>query len=151
GQEALSLARALGERSTEVAATIFLSLAHNFRGDFNDAVTLLERNVVALEGDLRYGRFGTAFVQSAFSRSTLSDVLSQLGRFDDAIELGEAAARIAEEADHPLTLFPALMSLGLAHLRRGDLPRAAPLLERCLDLCRTRQFVTRTPHAVAAL
>ena len=73
---------------------------------------LLERNA-ALEDDLRHERFGTPFIQSAYSRAWLADVLSQLGRFDEAIEYAEAAVRIAETADHPVTLFP-----GLFHLDR---------------------------------
>jgi len=151
GQEALSIARTLGDRPIEVVATSFLGMTHAARGEFSDAATLLERNVVALEGDLRYERFGTAFVHSTFSGAFLADVLSQLGRFDEAIEHAEAAVRIAEAADHPLTLFTGLFYLGLAHLRRGDLPRAARVLERCLDLCRTWQFLDRTPVVAAAL
>src|SRR5262249_43179684 len=109
-----------------------------------------ERNV-ALEGDLRSERFGTPFIQSAFSGAWLADVLSHLGRFDEAIEHAEAAVRIAEAADHPLTLFTGLFYLGLAHLRRGDLPCATRVLERGLDLCRTWQFVDRTPDVAATL
>jgi tetratricopeptide (TPR) repeat protein len=78
-------------------------------------------------------------------------VLSQLGRFGEAIEHAEAAVRIAEAADHPLSQFPGLFYLGLAHLRRGDRPRATRVLERCLDLCRTWQFVDRTPDVAATL
>jgi tetratricopeptide (TPR) repeat protein len=44
-----------------------------------------------------------------------------------------------------------LFDLGLAHLRRGDLPRATRVLERCLDLCRTWQIVVGTPPVAAAL
>jgi tetratricopeptide (TPR) repeat protein len=44
-----------------------------------------------------------------------------------------------------------LLYLGLAHLRRGDLPRATRVLERCLDLCRTWQLGWRTSPAAAAL
>ena len=142
GQEALSLARTLGDRATEVVATSLLGLMHALRGEYRDAATLLERNVVALDGDLRNERFGTAFVQSAFSEGNLADVLSQLGRFEEAIEHGDVAVQIAEAADHPLSLSIGLFNLGLVHLRRGDLPRATPVLERCLDLDRTWQFVT---------
>ena len=150
GQEALSIARTLGDRSIEVVATSFLGLTHAARGEFSDAATLLERNV-ALEGDLRYERFGTPAIQSAFSGACLADVLSQLGRFDEAIGHAEAAVQIAEAADHPFTLYLGLFDLGLAHLRRGDLPRATRVLERGLDLCRTWQIVVGIPLVAATL
>jgi tetratricopeptide (TPR) repeat protein len=59
--------------------------------------------------------------------------------------------RIAEEADHPFTLFLGLLHLGWVHLGRGDYPRAARVLERSLHLGRTRQFVDRIPDVAAAL
>jgi class 3 adenylate cyclase/tetratricopeptide (TPR) repeat protein len=149
GQEALGVARNLGDRSIEVLATTFLGQTYIARGEFSDAATLLERNV-ALEGNLRIERFGAFFIQSAFSEASLSEVFSELGRFDEAIRHAEAAAKIAEAADHPFTLSSGLFALGLAHLRRGDLPRATRALERCLDLSRTWLFVVRTPTAVAA-
>ena len=151
GQEALSLARTLGDRATEVVATTFLALTQNFRGEFSDAAALFERNVVALEGDLRNERFGTAWVHSAFSEANLAEAFSQLGRFDEAIEHGEVAVQIAETADHPMTLSLGLFSLGVAHLRRGDLPRATAILERCVDVDRTWQFVIYLPVHGAAL
>jgi tetratricopeptide (TPR) repeat protein len=133
GQEALSIARTLNDRSIEVVATHFLGMTHVARGEFSDAVTFLERNV-ALEGDLRYERFGTPGIPSAVAGAFLADVLSQLGRFDEAIGHAEAALQIAEAADHPFTLFGGLLGLGYVHLRRGDLPRATRDLERSLDL-----------------
>ncbi len=150
GQEALSITRTLGDRSSEVVATSFLGMTHDLRGELGDAATLLERNV-ALEGDLRYERFGAPAIQSALSGAFLADVLSQLGRFDEAIGHAEAAVRIAEAADHPFTLYWGLFHLGLVNLRRGDLSRATPILERCLDLCRTWQFVVAIPAVAATL
>jgi tetratricopeptide (TPR) repeat protein len=150
GQEALCIARTLGDRSTEVLATSFLGHTHAARGEFGDAATLLERNV-ALEGDLRYERFGAPIIQSAISGAYLADVLSELGRFDEAIEHAEAAVQTAEAADHSYTLYLGLFELGLAHLRRGDLPRATRVLERDLDLCRTWQFVVGITLGAAAL
>ena len=125
GQEALTIGQTLGDRSIEVVATSFLGMTHTARGEFSDAATFLERNV-ALEGDLRSERFGTAVIQSALSGAWLADVLSQLGRFDEAIGHAEAAVQIAEAADHPFTLYQGLFNLGLAHLRRGDLPPRDP-------------------------
>jgi tetratricopeptide (TPR) repeat protein len=150
GQEALSIARTLGDRSIEVVATSFLGRTHLARGEFSDAATLLERNV-ALEGDLRSGRFGAPGIQSAMSGAWLADVLSELGRYDEAIGHAEAAVQIAEAADHPFTLNWGLFDLGLVHLRRGNLLRAARVLERGLELCRTWQFGAGTPVVAAAL
>jgi class 3 adenylate cyclase/tetratricopeptide (TPR) repeat protein len=70
GQEALSLAHTLGDRTLEVPATSMLGLTHLARGEFSDAATLLERNV-ALEGDLRTERFGTPVIQLALSEASL--------------------------------------------------------------------------------
>ena len=151
GQEALSLGRTLGDRAIEVPATSLLGLTHTARGEFSDAVTLLERNVVALKGDLRAERFGAPAIQSAASGAWLADALSELGRFDEAIGHAEAAAKIAEAADHPYTLYFGLSSLGRVHLRRGDLPRATRVLERGLDHCRTWQIVIGIPHLAATL
>jgi tetratricopeptide (TPR) repeat protein len=150
GEEALSIARTVGHRSIEVVATSYLGQTHAVRGEFSDAATLLERNV-ALEGDLRYERFGAPAIQSALSGAWLADVLSQLGRFDEAIEHAEAAVQIAEAADHPFSLYFGLRDLGGAHHRRGDLPRATRVLERCLDLCRTWQIVVGTSYVAATL
>ncbi len=130
GQEALSIARTLRDRPIEVVATLVLGQTHVARGEFSAAATLLERNVVALEGDLRYERFGTPSITSATSGAWLADVLSQLGRFDEAIGHVEVAVQIAEAADHPFTLYRGLFDLGRAHLRPGDLPRATRVLER---------------------
>jgi class 3 adenylate cyclase/tetratricopeptide (TPR) repeat protein len=150
GQEALSLARTLGDRAIEVVATTLLGLTYLARGEFSAAATLFERNV-ALEGDLRAERFGALGIQSAVSGAWLADVLSELGRFDEAIGHAEAAVQIAEAADHPYTLCIVFFDLGCAHLRRGDLPRATRVLERGLDLCRTWQFVIVTTPFAATL
>jgi tetratricopeptide (TPR) repeat protein len=150
GQEALAIGRTLGDRSIEVIATTYLGDAHNVWGEYSEAAKVLERNI-GLEGKLRAERFGTHVIQSAASEYSLAAALFRLGRFDEALGHGETAVRIAEENDHPYTLFFALFHLGWAHLGRGDFPRAARVLERSLDLGRTWQFADRTPDVAAVL
>ena len=150
GREALSIARSLGNRSIEVVATTNLGGTHSARGEFSDAAAFFERNV-ALEGDLRYERFGSAGIQSAWSGAHLAEVFSELGRFDEAIQHAEASVRIAEEANNPFTLSFGLFALGRAHFRRGDLASATRVLERGHDVCRMRQVVFWTAFVAAAL
>ena len=61
----------LDDRAIEVVATSFLGSLHLSHGEFRDASALLERNI-ALEGDLRFERFGTLNVQSAFSAGLIA-------------------------------------------------------------------------------
>src|SRR5262249_14209046 len=150
GQEALAIARTLGDRSIEVVATNYLGDTHLGRGEYSEAAKLLERNI-GLDGKLRAERFGTSMILSAASEFSLAPALAHLGRFDEAIGHAEAGLRIAEETDHPWTLCIGLLILGWAHLDRGDLPRAAQVLERSLHLGRTWQFVDRIPDVAAAL
>ena len=150
GQEALTIARTLGDRSIEVVATLFLGETHFRRGEYGEAAKFLERNI-GLEGKFFAERFGTTVNISAASEYALASALAHLGRFDEAIGHAEAGLRIAEEADHPWTLFYALLSLGLAHSARGDFPRAARVLERGLHVGQTLQFVDRIPEVAAAL
>jgi tetratricopeptide (TPR) repeat protein len=105
GQEALTIARALDDRPIEVSATTFLGMTHLARGDIREAIALFDRNV-ALEGDLRYERFGAPGIQWALSGALLADALSQCGRFDEAFEHAEAALRVADVAAQPFTLLP---------------------------------------------
>ncbi len=150
GQEALDIAYSVGDRSIGVVATSLLGQTHIARGELRDAANFLERNV-KLEGDLRYERFGASVIQSALSGAWLADVLSQLGRFDEAVRHAETAVRIGEEADHPFTLSFGLFDLGLVHFRGGDLPRATRVFERCRDLCQTWQFVVATQDVAVTL
>jgi tetratricopeptide (TPR) repeat protein len=150
GHEALTIAGSLRDRAIEVVATSFVGNTYLLRGELSNAATYLERNV-ALEGDLRTERFGAPLIQSVLSGALLAQVFSDRGQFDEAVAHAEGAVRIAEAADHPLSLCQGLFSLGFAHLRRGDLPRATRVVERCVDLCRTWEFFIHTPQVAAAL
>ena len=59
-----------------------------------------------------------------------------LGEFSEGIGHGEESVRIAEAVDHPFSLVEAYRGIGYLYLRKGDLHRAIPVLERGLSLCR---------------
>jgi hypothetical protein len=84
-----TIARTLDDRAIEVAATELLGSTHCHRGEFNDAASLLERNV-ALGSELHIERVGP-FILPAHAQAMLSYVLAQLGRFDEATGYADAA------------------------------------------------------------
>jgi tetratricopeptide (TPR) repeat protein len=81
-------------------------------------------------------RFGLPYLVSVHSRTWLTIGLVELGRFDEAIDHAQEAVRIAQRANHASSLVSAHMGLGRAHLRRGDLEQAVPVLERGVELAR---------------
>jgi tetratricopeptide (TPR) repeat protein len=150
GDEALSLARAQGDRAIEVVATSFVGITRAAMGDFGAAISLLERNV-ALEGDLRYERFGAPAIQWALCGAHLAVVNSELGRFEEAMAQAEAALALAETADQPFTLYWTLIGLGSVLLLRGELPSAARILERGLELSRSAPIAVAIPLFASTL
>ena len=143
GQGALVIAQTLGDRSIEAISTYFLGITHVARGELNQAMTFFGRTMV-LESDSRSERHGATLAH-------LSDVLSELGRFDEAIEHAEAAVRIAEAAEQAYALDRGLLRLGCAYFRKGDFPRAIQSLSSALDLGRTWQFVELAALVAASL
>jgi len=142
GQEGLPIARTLGDCAIEMVATSNLGETHAARGDFSVAATLLER-IVAFEGDLRYERFGTPVIHWAASGAVLANVLSQLGRFDEAIGHAEAAVRIAEAAEHPFAAVLGVCSISAAPPSGAEISHArAPRHRGCA--------VPRDGHALLA-
>ena len=65
--------------------------------------------------------------------------------------MGDEGLRMAEAAAHPVTLMLASWGCGLLALRQGDLPRALPLLERAVHICRDADLPAYFPRVAAAL
>jgi hypothetical protein len=58
GQRALTMARALGDFAIEVQTNYFLGQAYYSLGDYRQAMEVVKRNGVSLEGELLQGRSG---------------------------------------------------------------------------------------------
>jgi tetratricopeptide (TPR) repeat protein len=98
-------------------------------------VEVLRGNVASLTGELIRERFGLPYLPSVFSRNWLVWGLAELGAFAEAVASGEEGVRIAKAVDQPWDLLAAYRGAGLVCLGKGDVQRAVPWLERCLQLC----------------
>jgi tetratricopeptide (TPR) repeat protein len=151
GERALTLATTLGDFVLQVMATFFAGVAYHTLGDYRRAEDFFSRNVASLTGDLIRERFGMTGFPSVMARAWLVSCLAELGEFANGTERGEEAVRIAESLDHPFSLTQAHFGLGHLYLRKGDLDKALPTLERSLGVCRAASISTWFPGIAGAL
>jgi class 3 adenylate cyclase/tetratricopeptide (TPR) repeat protein len=136
GQRGLAAANAEGDLGTLMATNIYVGHVYYDTGQYGRAAAHFQSNVTSLSPEMRQERFGLPYLASVHSRTWLAASLAELGLFDEAIEHGREAMRIADESQHVSSLVSAHMGLGRAHLRRGDLAQAVPVLERGVELAR---------------
>ena len=136
GERALAIASALEDFTIRVATSEHLGKVYHRLGDYRRAVDLLRWNVAFLQGERIYERFGMASLPSVHSRAWLARCLAELGMFAEGIVHGEEAVHIAEAVDQPYSLSVAYQGMGFLYLRKGDLHKAIPLLERGLEISR---------------
>jgi tetratricopeptide (TPR) repeat protein len=135
GQQALGHATASGALVEQAMARGMAGTVYFLLGNYHCAADVLRQSVAALEGDLRYGRFGT-IITSVRSRGWLVNSLAELGEFAEGMACGQEAARIAEADGHPTSAIFAQQQLGILLLLQGDFPQAICILERALAHCR---------------
>jgi tetratricopeptide (TPR) repeat protein len=136
GQRALAIAEALDDFTFQFMATYHLGTTYLVLGHYRQAMAFLRRNVASLKGDLLYKRFALAGLPSVVARTWLVWCLAELGAFAEAITCGEEAMRIAEAVEHPYSMSLAYYGIGFLALRKGELQKAIPVLDRSLALCR---------------
>jgi class 3 adenylate cyclase/tetratricopeptide (TPR) repeat protein len=129
GRQACAIAADLCDGDLQFEATYRLAQAHFAVGDFVHSVDLLRQAVIALGGGPRPEDSRVPRYLAAWPRAWLALSLANLGRFADAIALGEEAVRIADSADHPHSVIEARAALGRVHLDKGELERAIALFE----------------------
>jgi class 3 adenylate cyclase/tetratricopeptide (TPR) repeat protein len=150
-QRALALATASGDVVQPALANQTLGLVYQEQGDYRRAIDCLGQTVASLEGPLRHERFGRVFLPAVLSRAFLAMCHAELGTFREGRALAEEGLRIAESASHPASLMHASWGIGLLALRQGDLPRAIPLLERAVGICREADLQIFSPLVAEAL
>jgi len=151
GQRALGIAEALGDVGLRVVSSFYLGQVYHFRGDYRQAIGVLKRNLELLEGDRPSERFGLPGLPSVLARDWLAWSLSEAGEFAEGIVHAEEAVRIAGAADHAFSMADACRAIGCLYIRKGDIPEAVGVLERGLELCRTRDLALWSPSIGSAL
>jgi predicted ATPase/class 3 adenylate cyclase len=151
GEQALAIARTVGDLGLEVLASYRLGQAYRGLGEYPRAIAAFKRNVDALVGDLQTERVGTPGLPAVTCRAYMGWCLADLGEFAAAMAVAEEAVRMAEAAEDRYGLAFSQSRVGLIHLRQGDPERALPWLERSLDGSRRFNFEIQSLMAAGPL
>jgi class 3 adenylate cyclase/tetratricopeptide (TPR) repeat protein len=135
GQSAQALAESLGDVSLQVTGNLYFGVACLGTGDYQQAEALLLKAVQWI-GDRSRERFGQSGFPAVMARGHLTWVLGDRGEFPDGIAHGQEGIRLAEALDHPYSLAFVCWVLANLQMTRGDLSRAAGLIERGLAVSR---------------
>jgi len=136
GKNALAIAEALRDVPLQVTGNIYLGVACVWMGDYRRAEQLLRNVLPLLEGDRSRERFGLTGFPAVLARGYLSWLLSDLGKFEEGIALGQEGFRLAEVLNHPYSLTFASWTLAPLHFARRELDHAVRLLERGVTVSR---------------
>ena len=135
GEAALAVVSDLGDTLVSSWANYWLGLAYRLRGSHRKAAQFLLRFPKApIESLLASRRQASHYV---WSRAQAAATLAELAASDDAIASGEEAERALAIFERPWERGATNLFLGTVYLRKGDLERAVPRLERCLEIART--------------
>jgi tetratricopeptide (TPR) repeat protein len=150
-QRALALGIARGDGSLQAFANLRLGYIYHSQGHYRRAIDCFRQTMAALKGAQHDERFGQVYLPAVMARVFLAACPAELGTFAEGSVMGEEGLRMAEAAAHPVTFMLASWGGGLLALRRGDLPRALPLLERAVHICRDADLPAYFPRVAAAL
>jgi tetratricopeptide (TPR) repeat protein len=134
-RRALASGADLGDIGLQAIASFCLGEAYHALGEYGQAIEVLRENLQLLQGVPRFERFGMGTIVAVAAGTWLAWGLAEQGAFAEGLAFGDEALQIAEAADHPLSVVTASFGVGLLSLRKGDPPKAIPVLERGLRLC----------------
>ena len=135
GAIALAMAERNKDWKCEIQVATRLGGVDLYRGNYQSACQLLRSTIDKISNSAPYERFGLFVVASECNRAYLACALGELGRFEEAVEVGDEGIRIAEEAGHDFSRIHAYLFVSRALLRKGDFERSLPTLQRSHALC----------------
>jgi tetratricopeptide (TPR) repeat protein len=150
-QRSLSLATAARDAVGHALANLYLGATYWAQSDYRHAIDCLGQTITSLQGAERRERLGQVSVPSVQALAFLATCHAEQGLFAEGAALGEEGMQIAEAVAHPSSLMWASYGIGFLALRRGDLPKALPALERAMGVCREADLTVFVPRLAAAL
>ena len=151
GRRSLHLARKLKDSELEIQVVTRLGYLLMDQGDYAEAQQLLEGIIPRIPDGAAHKQFGTLAAAAVSCRASLARSLGELGRFREALRVGDEALRLADESGHSFSQIYASLLVGIALLRKGDFARSVPLLERAHEACLVTQIRLLLPLSAASL
>ena len=137
----LELARQGNDARAEWNAAFVIGEICYALGDYEQAIARFASNIEAESIDQSRRRQPTGpAVPGVVNRRWLAMSLAEIGRFPEAIAAGTEAVESAEAASHPYSLINALVGLGFTLVRKNEVDRVIPLLERAYEVSGTLGF-----------
>ena len=151
GQRALALISESDGPQLSVMTDYYLGAAYNKLGQYSHAISVLQRAIQRLVGDLRRERFGTAGYPAVTCRSHLIQCLAATGEFREGISYAEEGIQIAEEVDDLSVLVYVNCSLAVLFLFKGDFAKSVEILERSMRICHSANIPVYVPYVASRL
>ncbi len=151
GRLGLEFARKLNDAELEIQVVSRVGYLLMDQGDYAEAQQLLEEIIPRIPHGASHKQFGMLAAAAVACRASLARSLGELGRFREALRIGDEALRLADESGHSFSQIYASLFVGIALLRKGDFERSVPLLERAHESCLVTQIRLLLPLSAASL
>jgi len=150
GQEALDIAARLDDAALKYLALRYLGRSYHAIGQYRRGVEMFRHALASVE-PTRTATSGRPNPSANSSRHFGALCLMELGEFPQAIAYAEEALSAVEGIDQVFDLAGSCAVLGYVYLRRGDVGKAIPLLERGVELCRACHLTVLFPFVASPL
>ncbi|CAB3787943.1 hypothetical protein LMG28614_02618 [Paraburkholderia ultramafica] len=152
GERALALAERRSDPDAKAWAAMMLARSRYGRGDYERAMGHARQALELLHEDHGIGPH-EAYVKFTRVNGRIWQVLclAELGRFDEAADIGQEATDMARAMNEPEELIFAGHGIGRMHLIQGNPDVAVEALEPALALCRSAEFPIYVPRITSCL
>ena len=151
GNLALKVGKRMKDRRLTIQVGTRLGSLYIDEGSYEAACVLLREIVDQIPHTAEEERFGVLVAASVGCRASLARALGELGRFREAMQVGDEAVQLAEEIGHSFSQVYAYIFVGNALFRKGDFRTSQHLFARAHEACQATQAHLLMPLSAAAL